>query len=203
MATSSQTALVEHNLLTQSDASADGIPVDSPAWYAWLANATSFTFRSAHGTFTAHKEHRSPTQAYWKAYRRRQGRLHRVYLGTSHELSLDRLNAVALQLAGDSPSRVPSRAPGGKAHVVANEALDTLNEHAVSDALDRSLSLLPGSPIGNTAATVDDAQSLHLLATKLAIPPSRTSLVTPGCRASGLRQDDDGRRVVTQHAQLR
>jgi LuxR family maltose regulon positive regulatory protein len=178
MATSSQAALVEHNLLTQPDASEDGIPVGSPAWYAWLANATSFTFRSAHGTFTAHKEHRSPTQAYWKAYRRHQGRLHRVYLGTSHELSLDRLNAAASQLASDRSSLILSSGePEDKAHFVVKETSDIPNEDAVPDALDRSRSLLPGNPIGDTAATIDDAQSLHLLATKLAIPPSRTSLV--------------------------
>src|SRR5205807_261599 len=99
MATTSPTPIVEHALLTQSDASWDAIPVGSPAWYAWLGGSTSFTFRGARGTFTAHKERRSPAQEYWKAYRRRAGRLHRVYLGRSDELTLDRLNAVASQLA--------------------------------------------------------------------------------------------------------
>jgi LuxR family maltose regulon positive regulatory protein len=37
--------------------------------------------------------------------------------------------------------------------------------------------LSPDSPKGDIAGTVDDAQSLHLLVTKLAIPPSRISLV--------------------------
>src|SRR6478672_2267686 len=78
--------IVDHTFLIPSDDSGAAIPVGSPAWFAWLASSTSFAFRGTHGTFTAHKEHRSPTQAYWKAYRRRAGRLHRAYLGRSDEL---------------------------------------------------------------------------------------------------------------------
>jgi hypothetical protein len=56
-------------------------------------------FRSRHGTFTAHKERRGPAREYWKAYRRGAGRLQRVYLGKSGELTLDQLNAAAAELA--------------------------------------------------------------------------------------------------------
>ena len=108
MATTSPTAIVEQGLLAQSDGSGDAITVGSPAWYAWLAGATSFTFRGNHGTFTAHKERRSSTQEYWKAYRRRAGRLYRVYLGKSGELSLERLNAVAAELAGSLSTEAPA-----------------------------------------------------------------------------------------------
>jgi len=83
------------------------IPVGSAAWYAWLADATSFAFRSGQGTFTAHKERRGSTREYWKAYRRHAGRLHRVYLGKSSEITLDRLNAAAAELAR-GVSAVPS-----------------------------------------------------------------------------------------------
>jgi LuxR family maltose regulon positive regulatory protein len=94
--------IVDQTVLSPADDRGSAIPVGSPAWFTWLASATSFTFRSAHGKFTAHKEHRTPSQAYWKAYRRREGRLHRAYLGRSDELTQDRLNAVASQLAGDT-----------------------------------------------------------------------------------------------------
>ncbi len=107
MATTSPAAMVEHALLMQSDGRGNAITVGSPAWYAWLADATSFAFRSNDGTFTAHKERRSPTQEYWKAYRRRAGRLHRVYLGRSEELTLDRLNAAAAELAGGLSREAP------------------------------------------------------------------------------------------------
>jgi hypothetical protein len=33
-----------------------------PAWYTWRDGTTGFAFRSTDGTFTAHKEYRSPTQ---------------------------------------------------------------------------------------------------------------------------------------------
>jgi len=63
MPTTSSTAIVDHAMLVQSNSSEDAIPVGSPAWYAWLANATDSAFRSTNGSFTAYKEHRSPTHA--------------------------------------------------------------------------------------------------------------------------------------------
>ena len=102
--------LVDHTHLLQPEPAAEAIAVGTPAWYAWLEEATSFVFRSRHGTFTAYKERRGPTQEYWKAYRRRAGRLQRVYLGKSGELTLDRLNAVAAEL-GNKTSASAARAP--------------------------------------------------------------------------------------------
>ena len=103
MARTNPPPLVDHTHLLQLDRAAEAIPVGSPAWYTWLGNATSFVFRSRHGTFTAYKERRSPIQEYWKAYRRRAGRLQRVYLGKSGELTLDRLNAAAAELGNGFP----------------------------------------------------------------------------------------------------
>lgn len=107
MARTRPTPLVDHNRLLQPGHVADAIPVGSPAWYVWLAEATSFSFRSVHGTFTAHKERRGPTREYWKAYRHRAGRLWRVYLGRSLELTLERLNAVAAELAAGGQAPQP------------------------------------------------------------------------------------------------
>src|SRR4051812_16100882 len=90
--------LVDHTMLRQPGDEAAVIVVGSPDWYAWLDSASSFAFTSAHGTFTAHKEHRKGS-SYWKAYRRRAGRLHRAYLGKSATLTLERLNAIAADLA--------------------------------------------------------------------------------------------------------
>jgi predicted ATPase/DNA-binding CsgD family transcriptional regulator len=75
--------------------------VGTPAWYAWLNKARSFSFRSAFGTFTARKEQASNKRGgwYWRAYRKREGTLHRVYIGKAEEMTLDRLNAVAVNLA--------------------------------------------------------------------------------------------------------
>jgi LuxR family transcriptional regulator, maltose regulon positive regulatory protein len=176
MATTSPTAIVEQGLLAQSDGSGDAITVGSPAWYAWLAGATSFTFRGNHGTFTAHKERRSSTQEYWKAYRRRAGRLYRVYLGKSGELSLERLNAVAAELAGSLSTEAP--APPTVSRDNSQATVDVIiSAHTGIERphrQDKSFRLVRRTP---TSTATEDAQSLHLLGTKLIIPPLRTSLV--------------------------
>jgi LuxR family maltose regulon positive regulatory protein len=37
---------------------------------------------------------------YWRAYRKRDGKLHRIYVGKTGELTLERLDAVARHLFG-------------------------------------------------------------------------------------------------------
>jgi predicted ATPase/DNA-binding CsgD family transcriptional regulator len=89
-------------LLYQQGGQDDRLPVGTPEWYAWLSRARIFTFRSALGMFTARKEQASNKRGheYWRAYHKRDGKLHRVYLGKSEELTLARLKAVAGTLAG-------------------------------------------------------------------------------------------------------
>src|SRR5438477_7068565 len=108
MARTTSVPLVNNSFLVQPESSSDAIPVGSPAWYAWLTDATSFAFRSDHGTFTAHKERRGLAREYWKAYRRRAGRLYRAYLGKSAELTLERLNTVAADLTADIAGSRPT-----------------------------------------------------------------------------------------------
>ncbi len=54
------------------------ITVGTPAWFAWLEEATAFTFSSPSGSFSARKERRSRGGWYWKAYRTVNGVLHRA-----------------------------------------------------------------------------------------------------------------------------
>jgi predicted ATPase/DNA-binding CsgD family transcriptional regulator len=104
MSTHEQTMPVvqEDILLYQKDGQDERLPVGTPAWYAWLNTARTFSFRGASGTFTARKEQASNKRGglYWRAYRKHSGKLHRAYLGKSEELALERLNAVAAALAG-------------------------------------------------------------------------------------------------------
>lgn len=76
-----------------------GVLIGSPEWFMWLDQATGFRFENNFGTFTARKEHRPRGGMYWTAYRRIEGQLHRVYLGQSADLTPERLNVVARQLA--------------------------------------------------------------------------------------------------------
>ena len=59
-------------------------------WYAWLNNFPTFAFSSEYGSFTARKETAGNRRggAYWKAYRTRNGKLHRAYIGKSEALTL-------------------------------------------------------------------------------------------------------------------
>ncbi len=91
----------ENTLLYQKHGQTCRLTVGTPAWYAWLSTATTFAFRSEVGTFTARLPQAGHKRGgwYWRAYRKREGLLHRVYLGTSEELTLDRLRTVAACLS--------------------------------------------------------------------------------------------------------
>jgi predicted ATPase/DNA-binding CsgD family transcriptional regulator len=95
--------IVKDGLLTypQGGSSAQ-VEVDSADWYTWLETASSFAFRSGHGSFTARKERAGNRRGslYWRAYCTREGKVHRVYLGKSEELTFERLLTVATALAG-------------------------------------------------------------------------------------------------------
>ncbi len=100
-------------LIYQQDGQDDRLVVGSLAWYGWLSTARTFAFRGTFGTFTARKEQAGNKRGgeYWRAYRKREGTLHRVYLGKSEELTLDRLNAVAAVLTGQKDVGVSEDAP--------------------------------------------------------------------------------------------
>src|SRR5262249_20311373 len=138
--------LVDNAILVQ-EGSAIALSVGSAAWYAWLADATSFAFRSDHGTFTAHKERRGSTREYWKAYRRHAGQLHRVYLGKSSELTFDRLNAAAAELARGISTDMPSAHPPSEdtAHDLTNTAADAMKQDARPGAQLHESRLLDGA----------------------------------------------------------
>src|SRR6266542_4471125 len=104
------TPRVDETVLIGRDGAASSIAVGSPAWYAWLVDATTFAFRSAEGGFTARKERSGQTGWYWKAYRKHNGMLHRAYLGKSSDLTRDRLTAIAIDLAQRATGPPPESA---------------------------------------------------------------------------------------------
>ena len=75
------------------------LAVGTPAWDSWLQEASLFAFVAESGSFTARKEMKPHGATYWKAYRKRGGRLYHAYLGKSEQLTLERLNASAVLLA--------------------------------------------------------------------------------------------------------
>lgn len=87
------------------------------AWQRWLAHNSVFVFYGEAGHFTAQREERRG-HVYWYGYRRRGGKLHKVYLGRPEDLQLARLDEANAALAGKSaPSAAqpkPSDPPQGE-----------------------------------------------------------------------------------------
>src|SRR5437588_940743 len=77
------------------------LTIGTATWFAWLETASTFSFVSDAGTFTARKERASTQRGgwYWKAYRKQHSKLSSRYLGKSETLTLARLQAVAQDLA--------------------------------------------------------------------------------------------------------
>jgi LuxR family maltose regulon positive regulatory protein len=93
---------VKSGLLLADDAGSDApiaVQVGSPHWYTWLADNPGFIFEGDAGHFTARREVRRGN-LYWYAYRRRGGKLHKVYLGKSAEVTQERLDQASARLAG-------------------------------------------------------------------------------------------------------
>jgi LuxR family transcriptional regulator, maltose regulon positive regulatory protein len=139
------------------------IAVDSPGWAAWLRDPAtrSFSFRGSHGTFTARKERRSGSEEYWIAYRKRGGKLRKVYLGKAEKLTLARLEDAATMLAGRGEGKVTTADDAGptRADGLGRDVLTRSDDHA----RESSHPGLQGDP---------------LLLTKLSVPSARPSLVS-------------------------
>lgn len=123
--------------------------VGSAAWYAWLneADTCSFTYQSPEGTLTARREQRHGCR-YWYAYRSQQGHLAKTYLGKSEELTEERLHTAALLLQKEGATRVPPA------------------------------STLPTTQLAGIARPTNfSVPPLHLLTTKISVPPARPNIV--------------------------
>lgn len=83
----------------ESTAVSCSIPIDSSQWNDWLTRHKQFKFKGTAGHFSARRENRHGND-YWYAYRRRSGKLNKVYLGKSEELTLTQLEQAAASLAG-------------------------------------------------------------------------------------------------------
>ncbi len=95
------TPLVSENVLTYHTGLEDHtLPIGSPAWWRWLnaEHTTTFRFENARGNFTARREQKNGSW-YWYAYRKKNGKLHKAYLGKSEELTPECMNNIAAILA--------------------------------------------------------------------------------------------------------
>src|SRR5438270_9686118 len=88
-------------LVYRQDGQVQVLTVDTAAWFAWLETASTFSYLSETGSFTARREQAGHKRGgwYWKAYRKQHGKLSSRYLGKSESITLARLQMVARALA--------------------------------------------------------------------------------------------------------
>ena len=70
------------------------LELDTPEWFAWLAQQSSFRFVGKVGRFTAHHEWRVPRGA-WRAHRKIRNHGYSLRLAPSHELTMAVLEQAA------------------------------------------------------------------------------------------------------------
>ncbi|MFQ3661416.1 MAG: LuxR C-terminal-related transcriptional regulator [Chloroflexaceae bacterium] len=156
------------------------IPLDTPAWYAWLTNEQVRSFRYCHplGILTVRKERRARGGWYWSAYRRVDGHLRKQYLGRSSELTAARLEAAVLTLQRvNNGHQRPGHAPGNDPTrtLIATKFMVPLPDVALV-IRPRLLSRLAGQRGGRVTTVVAPAGSgkTTLLASWLLNTASRT-----------------------------
>ena len=135
-----------------SGESVDGaITLDTSAWFDWLAQPAhrSFDLHHALGNLTVRKERRQRGGEYWVAYHRSGRQVRKVYLGKSPQLTAERLQQAAAQIAvkDTRPLTSPESAAATAAAAVASYTAN------------------------------DDTGAALLLSTKLGVPPLRPQFV--------------------------
>ena len=182
------TPTVHGELLTWRAAGADHtLNVGSADWFAWLEGATSFAYQDSAGRFTARKERRQRGGWYWKAYRKLAGKLHRVYLGKTADLTAAQLTAAATTLAGFAKpdlGTLPNLTDGEARRSVPTQRslaaarLPSFGEQLGSFIAVRRLAT-EFPPFISTAPASEGTARLFrpLLATKLTPPPPRAELI--------------------------
>jgi LuxR family maltose regulon positive regulatory protein len=110
--------------LEQGEVSDGAIQLDSAAWWAWLgaANTTRFAYPIADptagwicGRMTVRKERRRRGGDYWVAYWRANGRLRKIYLGRSEQVTAQRLATAAAQFFTMTRAASSAAPEGGEA----------------------------------------------------------------------------------------
>ncbi len=96
--------IVEGGYLYQLATGARPIVIGSPVWYDWLEHHYSFVFIDPIGEFIARKSGTAAGNQHWKAFHKRLGKLYQMRLGSSHMLTLERLQDAAQVFAGQSAS---------------------------------------------------------------------------------------------------
>lgn len=108
--------------------------VGSQDWWSWLysSEAESFRFECDFGVkgYRARKEEiKARSGSFWYAYKRIEGKLRKRYLGKSEELTLERLESVAYDLAKPVEARPETELPNkSMGNYSTDELVETLRQ---------------------------------------------------------------------------
>jgi LuxR family maltose regulon positive regulatory protein len=144
---------------------------ESPTWFTWLEQVSSFAFVGKSSHYTARKETRQRGDRYWYAYLATGEHLTKKYLGKTADLSLARLEHVADEMsANQAGSRQLRQAvplqPAQREAQLLSPGFPTAKGAEIGVELTRRLALAPWqTPIN------------PLLATKLHMPRPQMQLV--------------------------
>ncbi len=109
--------------------------VGSSEWWEWISSdAESFRFECDFGVkgYRARKEEiKSRAGSFWYAYKRVEGKLRKRYLGKSEELTLERLESVAYDLAKATEPRTEIELPNKPVGNHLAEAYEQLRAGAI------------------------------------------------------------------------
>ncbi len=141
------------------------VVIGTVEWEQWLVDAQTFIFEHEPGTFTARKERAGNGRGgwYWRAYHKDSGALHRLYIGKTEDLTLTRLEEVALLLT--------QRLHPGHEHV------EHLVVRRLSEQDSRKRQRGEGNGHGKWKNPGERKSHRILLKTKLSVPPVRMHLV--------------------------
>ena len=151
------------------DEALDVVP-GSPAWFAWLAEVSSFAFSGQAGSYTARKEAAQRGDRYWYAYLRTGHKLTKKYLGKTADLTLARLEEVAGVLHADRATAARTREPAPAPPAQHEAALPHVSED--ESRVDAPAILTLYASPGKQRDPLNP-----LLATKLHLPRPRVRLV--------------------------
>lgn len=90
------------------------IALDSPAWFAWLDGSDAFVYKSTAGAFSVRRERRGAGAGFWRAAKKHAGRLRRIYLGQTQNLTAERLTRTAQLLFTAPPQLDTDEDPAGR-----------------------------------------------------------------------------------------
>ncbi len=114
------TAGQRYELCEGRDQTVIDLEVESPAWFIWVDQISSFAFHGRTGSCTARLKRKERRGGYWYAYVRDGDKLAKRYLGRSADLTLTRLEQTARLLAAH-----PSDAPSLEEETTESQAMPT------------------------------------------------------------------------------